>query len=163
MNQAMPDLTTESLVPPSTDSLGAWLRAHRLQRQMSLADVSESTKYHAKQLESLENNHWESLPSGFVLRSIVKKFAKAVGADEAKALERLAQETGNSVVSPDTKNLRTNYNLSMNEQLPDNRRGSGAWVWILVILVLLVGAGYIAYDQGMVSAEDIEFISNWFN
>ena len=49
MNQAMPDLTKESLVPPSTDSLGAWLRAHRLQRQMSLADVSESTKYHAKQ------------------------------------------------------------------------------------------------------------------
>ena len=163
MNQAMPDLNKESLEPPSTDSIGGWLRSHRLQRQMSLADVSESTKYHAKQLENLENNQWDALPTGFVLRSIVKKFAKAVGADETQALDLLAQVTGNSVPSADTKNLKTNLNLTMSEQITDQRRGGGAWIWILVILVLLFGAGYIALDQGIISAEDYEFISNWFN
>ena len=51
----------------------------------------------------------------------------------------------------------------MSEQITDQRRGGGAWIWILVILVLLFGAGYIALDQGIISAEDYEFISNWFN
>lgn len=159
----MPDLSKESLSPPNTDSLGAWLQSHRLQRQINLADISEATKYHVKQLQALENNQWDALPPGFVLRSIVKKYAKVVGADESKAMEMLTQAIGASALTADTKNLKTNFNISVNEQLPDTRRGSGAWVWILVILVLLFGAGYIAYDQGMIAPEDIEFIKNWFN
>lgn len=159
----MPDLNKESLVPPSMDSLGGWLQSHRLQRQLTLADVSEATKYHIRQLESVENNQWASLPEGFVLRSIVKKFAKAVGADETTAMDLLSQATGTTVLNSETKNLRSNFAMSVNEQLPVSRRGGGGWMWILVILILIFGAGYIAYDQGVVSAEDIEFIKNWFN
>lgn len=162
MSQSMPDLTKESLVPPSTDSLGGWLQSYRLQRQLSLADISEVTKYHEKRLKALEDNQWDNLPMGFALRSIVKKFAKAVGADETTALELLAQATDNGSIVPETKNLRSNYNINVNERLPRHRRGSGVWMWILVILLILVGAAYIAYDQGIVTAEDLSFITNWF-
>lgn len=163
MSLDTPDLTKASLTPPDADTIGGYLQAARLQQNMTLQQVSDATKYHVAQLAAVEEHKWDKVPPGFVLRSIVKKFAVAVQADPEVALEKLAKATGN-VVPATNKNLKSSMNHHVNEQL-NERISSGAggtWLWILLIIVVLVVVGYIAFSQGMFSLDDIAFVKKWF-
>lgn len=163
MSLDTPDLTKASPNTPDPETLGGYLQAARLQRQLSLAQVSEMTKYHANQLAAIEEHQWAKLPSGFVLRSIVKKFALAVGADAELALEKLATATGN-VVPATNKNLKSSMNLKVNEQLNEHitSNGGGTWLWIILIVLVLAVVAYVAVTQGMFNLDNIEFLRNWF-
>lgn len=163
MSLETPDLTKASLPPPDANTIGGYLQAARLQQNMTLQQVSDTTKYHVAQLAAVEAHQWDKVPSGFVLRSIVKKFAAAVHADPEVALEKLAHATGN-VVPPTNKNLKSSMNHRVNEQLNEHISSSagGTWLWILLIVVVLGVVGYIAFSQGMFSLDNIEIVKKWF-
>lgn len=168
MNQETPDLSKASLNEPNADSLGGYLRAKRLEKKWHLNDVSDYTKYHVYQLQAVEDEHWDKLPTGFVLRSIVKKFAVAVDADEVLALEKLSILTGNTapVSAKQLKaNLKSSLNVNVKSTLLDTStsRGSGTLFWILLIFIVLGVVAYIAFSQGMFNLNDIEFLKKWFS
>src|ERR1041384_6157007 len=70
--------------------LALWLRAGRLQRGMSLDDVSKVTKIQPRILERLEAGKLEGLPAEVFVRGFVRSFARCVGLDEVEALRRYA-------------------------------------------------------------------------
>lgn len=163
MSLDTPDLTQAS-ANIDADTLGGYLATVRLSKNMTLQDISEVTKYHVSQLRAIEEQQWSKLPSGFVLRSIVKKYAVVVGADENIALDKLAKATGNVTPQPN-KNLKSSMDHRVNEQLNERivNSSSGTWLWILLIFVVLGIVGYIAFSQGMISLDDVEFIKKWFS
>lgn len=163
MSLDTPDLTKASPNAPDVETLGGYLQAARLQQNLSLAQVSEVTKYHVAQLSAVEDHQWAKLPTGFVLRSIVKKFAVAVGANPEVALEKLASATGNVRPTPH-KNLKSSMNLKVNEQLNEHiaHNGGGTWLWIVLIILVLAVVAYIAITQGMFNLDDIELFKKWF-
>lgn len=156
-----PDLTKASLNSPEADTLGGYLQTARLQQNLSLTQVSDITKYHVNQLVAIEEHQWDKLPTGFVLRSIVRKFAAAVGADSEVALEKLVAATGN-VIPVTNKNLKLSMALKVNEQLDEDiTSGGSTWLWIILIILVLVVVIYIAISQGMFNLDDVELFKKW--
>lgn len=76
-----------TVVDPRT-SLALWLRAGRLQRGLSVADVARVTKIQSKILDQLEAGKTDGLPADVFVRGFVRSIARCVGLDEAEALRR---------------------------------------------------------------------------
>src|SRR5215218_3344678 len=81
------DPRASTVVDPRV-SLALWLRAGRVQRGMTLEDVSRVTKIQARILERIEGGRPEGLPADVFVRGFVRSFAKCVGLDEEEALRR---------------------------------------------------------------------------
>jgi len=78
-------------------SLGAQLRRARVERNLSLRDISDQTRISRRYLEAIEADDYKNLPGGIFNRSFVKAFAKSVGFNEADAIrayERTARAQG---------------------------------------------------------------------
>lgn len=156
-NEIKPELRESSNSTLSSDSVGAYLHKIRTSNGIDFNEISDKTKFSTSQLKAVEQEQWSALPDGFVLRSLVKKFALAIGADDKIALQKLGQATGN--IAPSTvKNLRTVPTSELNESMPDTdtpRRTGGSLLWILLILIVLGVVAYLAYNQGMFTLEDL--------
>ena len=62
-------------------SFGEELRRERELRQITLREVSESTKISLRYLEALERNEFEGLPGGVFNRGFVRAYAEFIGVD----------------------------------------------------------------------------------
>ena len=76
-----------------TDSLGRWLRTERELRQVSLAELAQSTRIPVKSLRALEDDRLTELPGDVFVRGFLRAIAKVLGIPEAEALERHARST----------------------------------------------------------------------
>jgi transcriptional regulator with XRE-family HTH domain len=75
-----PTAMTYELPVNGPQTFGARLRAHREQRQISIASIAESTKILGALLEGLERGDVSRWPSnGFYRRSFIRAYAVAVG------------------------------------------------------------------------------------
>jgi len=70
------------------DSIGGLLRAERETRQLSIEEVSSTTRIPRRALQSLEEDRFEDLPSGVFVRGFIKAYASAVDIDADEVLER---------------------------------------------------------------------------
>jgi hypothetical protein len=83
-----------------TTTLGAYLRAQREQRELSLKAISESTKVSLPLLEGLEADDISRWPGGIFRRAFVRSYAEAVGLDPDvvyRRFERQYRPVGESV------------------------------------------------------------------
>lgn len=64
-----------------TTTLGAYLRAERERRDLTLRTISESTKVSLPLLEGLESDDISRWPGGIFRRAFVRSYAEAVGLD----------------------------------------------------------------------------------
>ena len=115
-------------------SFGEELKRERELREITLREVSESTKISLRYLEALERNAFENLPGGVFNRGFVRAYSKFIGIDPESMVDA--------------------YILQENTQLGGHRKdgkragesGTGArkliWLWWL-LGVLVVGA--VAY------------------
>ncbi len=71
------------------EHFGSWLKSRREARGLSLAELSRATKIKERLLELLELGRADGLPAPVFVRGFVSAYARAVGADEREALERL--------------------------------------------------------------------------
>lgn len=69
-------------------SLGQDLKRERETRGISLRDISDSTRIGLRYLEALEADRFELIPQKFFIRAIIRSYAKSVGLEEARWLER---------------------------------------------------------------------------
>ncbi|MGB5811631.1 MAG: helix-turn-helix domain-containing protein [Polyangiales bacterium] len=74
------------------DSIGALLKSQRETRELSIEEVSSTTRIPRRTLESLEDDRFEDLPSGVFVRGFVKAYASAVDIDAEEVLARLDRE-----------------------------------------------------------------------
>ncbi len=74
------------------ESIGAALRAIRLERGLELAQVAESTRVRRAYLEALEEMRLEALPSRPFTIGYIRAYATALGADPELAIERFKSD-----------------------------------------------------------------------
>lgn len=72
------------------NELSSWLAVLRKESKLSLAQLSEKTKIIARHLEALEKGDFAALPTAVHGRAFALAFARACGADEEEALEKVA-------------------------------------------------------------------------
>ena len=73
--------------------LGEFLRSQREASGLTLDEISALTRISTLQLRALEDERFEELPGGVFNVSFVRQFARAIGADEAEAVNRLKAVT----------------------------------------------------------------------
>ena len=75
-----------------TTTLGAYLRAERERRELTLRTISESTKVSLPLLEGLESDDISRWPGGIFRRAFVRSYAEAVGLDPDDVFRRFEQQ-----------------------------------------------------------------------
>jgi cytoskeleton protein RodZ len=73
------------------ESLGQELKKERQARNISIDEMSSSTKIVGRYLEALEQDRFDAMPGGFFVKGIVRAYAKYVGLDANEILERYRQ------------------------------------------------------------------------
>jgi len=130
-------------------SVGSSLRDSRVARGLSLEDVSARLKYSARQIQALEEERWDQLPSGVSLRGMIRNYARLVEADLAPFADTLAGHSSAPVRSP----ARELSASDLAGDLNGARSSSMPWGWLLVILVVVAAVVAYAYWQGWLSNE----------
>jgi transcriptional regulator with XRE-family HTH domain len=75
-----------------TTTLGAYLRAEREHRDLTLKTISESTKVSLPLLEGLESDDISRWPGGIFRRAFVRSYAEAVGLDPDDVFRRFERQ-----------------------------------------------------------------------
>ena len=124
-------------------SFGEELRRERELRQISLREVSESTKISLRHLEALERNEFQGLPGGVFNRGFVRAYAQFIGVDpDAMVNAYLLQEQAHSGRAPTERHL-----LRRVAREGTGKRGqatSRRWgLLALVLLAIAVGLYFV--------------------
>jgi cytoskeletal protein RodZ len=142
-------LRTESAPAPTEliTSAGS-LRALRISKGFSIEDVAVRLKFAARHIEALETESFEKLPQGLALRSMVRSYSKLLGID-AKPLEATLQSRIGSVQGGIANHTSTR---TLGAHHVEHVPHSGAWAWVVLILLVVVAVFGVAIWQGLLPA-----------
>jgi len=152
-------------------SLGQTLATLRAARGLTLAEISNRIKFSETQLRALESQSWASLPSGFMLRGMVKKYAQVLEADEQPLLQLLGQQPGIeggqqaiAAATPTNINLKRSTDYEIRDSYSRSGRSSGTGLWLFVILLVLVVIAVYGFTRGWYTLQDLglESLQHWF-
>lgn len=150
--------TEVGVVPGSeADSVGPALRRLREAKHITPAEACRRLKFSQRQLEALESEQWDKLPTGMSLRGFVKNYARYLETDVDAILTLLDNQIGpppSVFVAPTARRTPPPTDLHAQEDLP--RR---PWGWLLVILIVVFVAAFYAIDRGWVP--DSWLIFDW--
>ncbi len=82
------------------ESVGNFLKRHRVDRQMSLAEVSRVTRIPVVTLASIEADQFDDLPGEVFVRGFLKSYAQSVGVAPAEALARYTSSRRVVIATP---------------------------------------------------------------
>jgi cytoskeletal protein RodZ len=69
-------------------SLGSYLKKEREQRQVSAAELAQTTRIPVRILRQLEDDEFDRLPADVFVRGFLRSYARALGLDEEHVLAR---------------------------------------------------------------------------
>lgn len=125
-------------------SCGSRLKAARESRGMSIADVAQRLKYAARQVQSIEQGKFDTLPGLTFQRGFVRGYAKLLGLDPTELVSRLDHEVGYNSGPTTTQLQQISYTPAT---MPTHSRSGSAWPWIFGMLIAIVGiGGYTLYE-----------------
>jgi cytoskeletal protein RodZ len=70
------------------ESLGSYLKKERELRQISVAEVAQTTRIPVRIIAQLENDEFDALPADIFVRGYLRAYARAVSLDEGDVLAR---------------------------------------------------------------------------
>jgi transcriptional regulator with XRE-family HTH domain len=100
-------------------SFGCWLKRHREQGGITVADIAARTRIPNRMLLAIERDDFNSLPGGIYTRNFLRQYATAVGlpcADAMEAFDSYANESPASIGAPGPLAIITTM-----EAVPDTR------------------------------------------
>jgi len=145
VNQTSFDTTNISEI----EGVGPTLRRLREARRLTPAEVSMRLKFSQRQLDALENERWNALPQGMSLRGFVKNYARYLEAD----VDALLTMLDNQVERPHTAFVTATQptaRAAAADLSADEDTARRPWGWLIIILVLVLVAGFYAIDRGWV-------------
>jgi cytoskeleton protein RodZ len=119
--------------------VGQELAAAREARGLALADVAQQLKFAPRQLEALEQEHFEALPGATFARGMVRSYARLLKLDP----EPLVQRVAGRFQVPDSDQLAARYHQPV--PFSDGARRS-TFVYLAMSLGVLVLVGGVAYE-----------------
>jgi cytoskeletal protein RodZ len=84
-------------------TLGEELKRRREERNISLNEISESTRIGIRFLKAIDSDNYSILPGGIFTRSFIRAYAKQVGMNEDEAMGLYNEQVGST--KPETNNL----------------------------------------------------------
>ena len=69
-------------------SLGSYLRRERELKQISVAELAQTTRIPVRLLHQIENDDCDALPADVFVRGFLRSYARALGIDEEQVLAR---------------------------------------------------------------------------
>lgn len=139
--------TDETANATVTQSIGTYLTELRMSQAISLQDASMRTKYSVPQLQALEHDQWDKLPSGAPLRWMLKSYGQYLGAN-IDLLFSLLGSQGNTVSLGRATSLHPD--LASNDMSLETEPKQRVLGWLIVIAVLLLVALFYALNQGLI-------------
>ncbi len=120
------------------ETLGKKLKSLREEKGMTLKDVARATKIRESAIQALEHEAWDKLPPRIFVKGFIQAYVKTVGGDEAQILDLF-----NSVYPHEDVTISCPpFELTPLDTLGRHRRSYG-WVFVLLILILVGGGGYL--------------------
>jgi cytoskeletal protein RodZ len=121
------------------ESLGKYLKAERESRNLSLKEVSESTKIKERLLKAIEEDQYELLSSGVYVKGFLDAYARYLDLDSNDIVLRYQKYHGNKILSkkPELKQrFITSSKLRLWITFP--KKGTNLWLFIVFISVIIV-------------------------
>jgi cytoskeletal protein RodZ len=112
----------------AVEGLGAQLRQRRVQRSMSIAELSRVTRIPTASLEAIEADRFDELPGEVFVRGFLRAYAQAVGELPADVLARYTSSRRVAHVTP----------LPIQTPLQAAREGQGRRFGVAIAFVLLL-------------------------
>jgi cytoskeletal protein RodZ len=132
-----------------TVNFGTFLREERERRNISLAEISHSTKLSVTALKQMEEGNLEDLPPDVFVRGFIRSYAKSLGIsshaplgmlDQILAERRRAAMPLVAVVTPTERKPVVEAMLPLDSQVEDDgqapRRGIGLAVFVIIVLLI---------------------------
>lgn len=148
LDLSTPLRTASAPAPKELITSAGSLRALRVSKGFSTEDVAVRLKFSARHIEALESESFDSLPQGLALRSMVRSYAKLLGIDSKPLEASLHSRIGS--VQGGIANHTSIHTLGAHhvEHMPH----SGAWVWVVLIILIVAAVFGVAIWQGLLPA-----------
>lgn len=133
--------------------VGAELASARAALGMSIADVAQQLKFAARQIEAMEQERFEALPSGTFARGMVRSYARLLKLDAEKLVGRMAAR----VAVPDNAKAVA----STRRPIPitdSHRRGNLVYVGLSVAMLGVIAAVLFEWQRERSSAARLRFV-----
>ena len=139
--------------PPREDSVGEILARTRAARGFTLEDVAQQLKFGSRQLEALEQDRFDRLPSGTFARGMVRSYARLLKLDADALLARMQGKFD----TPDSSQLAARFKQPV--PFSNASRRSNIIYAVLSVLILVAVAGVlIEWQQERTKATRLTFI-----
>lgn len=145
--------------PLVASGVGATLRSMREAKRLTPAEVSARLKFTSRQLEALETEQWDRLPSGVSLRGFVKNYGRYLDIDVDALLTMLDNQVGPTSARHVSVSSNSAHSLGPADLPLQGEPVHRPWGWLIVILILLFVAGFYAIERGWVP--DSWLIFDW--
>lgn len=144
------EVTASAAVADPT-GVGMTLRTMREARRVTVSEVSQRLKFSVRQIEALEAEDWERLPSGVPLRGFVRNYARYLEADVESMLVLLDNQVGSTAPPRILVAPGVSTSLAGEAAVPVAPETSNRpWGWFLIIVAILAVAAFYAIDRGWV-------------
>jgi cytoskeletal protein RodZ len=139
------------------EHVGIFLRRQREARGMTLAELSRATKIKEANLAALEGARFEELPARVFVVGYVGAYARAVGANQEEALERLSAEAPagplgaiGACMAKVVARAPAESQPNAGRQTPDRRRVGVVVVVFLLLIVATLTLSLLLHHGGRV-------------
>src|SRR5690606_7113659 len=155
MTESLLEEKEEQAVRASTNEghvgVGGTLRSMREARRISISEASQRLKFSVRQIEALESENWQRLPTGVPLRGFVRNYARYLEADVESVLVLLDSQVGSTAALNVMSTPNIHASVGADTAMPVSAEASHRpWGWYLIILAILVVAAFYAVDRGWV-------------
>ena len=122
-------------------SFGGDLRRERELREISLQEISESTKISMKFLQAIEENQFDVLPGGVFNIGFIRAYAKHIGVDDDEMVNNylfhMQQAQDEESELNETGSLAAALAAHDKPEQPDR---TGLWIGVAAAVVVIVAA-----------------------
>ena len=127
------------------ESLGKHLKVERESRNLSLKEVSESTRIKERLLKAIEEDQYELLSSHVYVKGFLDAYARYLELNPNDIVLRYQEYHGNDV----KKWSITSSNLSRWISLPKKRTNVWFYIAFVSVIILLIAISYYFLIQPM--------------
>jgi Uncharacterized protein conserved in bacteria len=132
-----------------TVNFGTFLKEERERRQVSLAEISQSTKLSVSSLKLMEEGKLDDLPPDVFVRGFIRSYAKTLGISSSEPLgllDQILSERRRAADPPLVITRRPSRKPGLDKPLPSElpvedeaqapRRGIGLAVFVIIVLLI---------------------------
>ena len=135
--------------------LGDVLKNTRIEKGMTLQEISNITKISVRYLNGIENGDWSMMPGNFYVKGFIRSYAKALKIDINPLLAELDIE-----IKEDQTKVPTTIKTTTSNPVRANRFGKLFSLSLVVLLILVVFFTIFYYASNLESENNNNFVDN---